>query len=133
MCKPRMVHVRTYHPHCTDYHPCLVPRAFYTIPILHILQFEEFFHCPVTPLSDLGSGHGGRRPGNERLQRPREREGRSMCLHLPGKRSQLGRLDRRAVVSRNASIVSPWENELTSYGPSMISTTRISRILIFSG
>ena len=31
-------------------HPCLVPRAFYTIPILHILQFEEFFHCPVTPL-----------------------------------------------------------------------------------
>ena len=24
--------------HCTDYHPCLVPRAFYTIPILHILQ-----------------------------------------------------------------------------------------------
>ena len=34
--------------HCTDYHPCLVPRAFYTIPILHILQFEEFFHLLVS-------------------------------------------------------------------------------------
>ena len=33
--------------HCTDYHPCLVPRAFYAIPILHILQFEEFFHLLV--------------------------------------------------------------------------------------
>ena len=28
--------------HCTDYHPCLVPRAFYAIPILHILQFKEY-------------------------------------------------------------------------------------------
>ena len=41
--------------HCTDYHPCLVPRAFYAIPILHILQFEEFFHllylyCTVAPV-----------------------------------------------------------------------------------
>ena len=33
--------------HCTDYHPCLVPRAFYAIPILHILQFEEIFHLLV--------------------------------------------------------------------------------------
>ena len=33
--------------HCTDYHPCLVPRAFFTIPILHILQFKEFFHLLV--------------------------------------------------------------------------------------
>ena len=48
MYKPRMVHVYTYLSptitlHCTDYHPCLVPRAFHTIPILHILQFEDFF------------------------------------------------------------------------------------------
>ena len=47
------VYVCTYHPpiytlHCTDYHPCLVPRAFYAIPILHIVQFEEFFHLLVS-------------------------------------------------------------------------------------
>ena len=29
-------------------HPCLVPRTFYAIPILHILQFEDFFHLLVT-------------------------------------------------------------------------------------
>ena len=45
MYKPRMVHVYTYLSptitlHCTDYHPCLVPRAFY-------LQFEGFFHLLV--------------------------------------------------------------------------------------
>ena len=44
------------------------------------METAALLTVPVTPLSDLGSGHGGRRPGNER---PREREGRSTCLHLP--------------------------------------------------
>ena len=60
MCKPRMVHVRIYLPptitlHCTACHPCLVPCAFDAIPILHILQFEEFFNLlglNTTVLSD---------------------------------------------------------------------------------
>ena len=52
VCKPRMVHVCIYLSptntrHCTDCRPCLVPRAFYAIPVLHILQFEHFFHLLV--------------------------------------------------------------------------------------